>query len=118
MSDSEWREGSVRDDDRGGALVEVVFRRPALPRYERAHEAVATPQESGALIPAEEIEARIAASPLSPGKTAGRPSRSSPRSSPLVPGDNDEAAIRAAISSAGMSAPDSRGVASASRARS
>jgi len=67
MSDSEWREGSVRDDDRGGALVEVVFRRPALPRYERAHEAVATPQESGALIPAEEIEARIAASPLSPG---------------------------------------------------
>ena len=66
MSDGEERGRAVGDGDRGGVLVEVVFRRPPLPRYERAHEAV-TPQEAGVLIPAAKIEARIAASPLSPG---------------------------------------------------
>jgi hypothetical protein len=69
VSDGEELGRPVSDDDRGGALVEVVFRRPALPRYERVLEVPGTalPDGERAVILAGEVEGRIAASGLSPG---------------------------------------------------
>jgi hypothetical protein len=67
VADREGRDRPVSDSEQHGALVEVVFRRPELPRYERTHELEAPPAGEGGVIPADAVEARIAASSLSPG---------------------------------------------------
>ncbi len=54
-------------EEAGGALVEVVFRRPALRRYERPHEAPLPPLGDAVSIPATAVNDAIGASALSAG---------------------------------------------------